>query len=85
MVKDHEKIAKLFMKVEKSIGQEQDIVSTMKLCKDIKKRRIFDFQGFKVMITKHKNFEEGEVYPKLDQELGEAEKKVIIERINEIL
>jgi len=34
---------------------------------------------------KHREFEEKEVYPRLDQSLDETQKKQIIERINEIV
>jgi len=44
-----------------------------------------DIYSFKESIIKHKNFEEREVYPKLDGALDETQKKHIIERINEIV
>jgi hemerythrin-like domain-containing protein len=50
-----------------------------------KKRRITDVYGFKEYIIKHKNYEEKNVYPKLDQELNEEEKKHIVAKINEII
>jgi len=34
---------------------------------------------------KHREFEEKEVYPRLDQSLDETQKKQIIETINEIV
>ena len=39
----------------------------------------------KELLIKHKNLEEKKIYPKLDQEIGEGEKRFIIERINEII
>lgn len=49
-----------------------------------KKRRISGFYDFKKFLISHKKYEEKEVYPKLDKELKEVEKKQIINRINEI-
>jgi hypothetical protein len=56
-----------------------------KIKKDIKKRKTSGFQGFKKKLLEHKNFEEVNVYPSLDQELDESDKKIIIDRITEIL
>lgn len=68
------------------IKEHNEILNKLRVMRrNIKKRRPFDFYDFKVMLMNHKKFEEKEVYPKLDQELDESEKKVIIERINEIL
>ena len=54
--------------------------------KDIQnKRRIDGFYEFKRFLMKHREFEETELYPRLDQSLDETQKKLIIERINEIL
>ena len=50
-----------------------------------KKRRISDVYGFKEYIIKHKNYEEKNVYPKLDQALSEEEKRHILAKINEII
>jgi len=43
-----------------------------------------DFQEFKDILLKHKNFEENSFYPVLDQELDETTKNILINRINEI-
>ena len=37
------------------------------------------------MLIEHKDFEEKNIYPKLDQEISEGEKRFIIERINEVI
>ena len=50
-----------------------------------KKRRISGFYDFKKFLISHKKYEEKEVYPKLDEELKDIQKKQIIERINEIV
>ena len=40
--------------------------------------------GFKTLLNIHKNFEERDVYPKLDEALKIEDKKQIIEKLNEI-
>jgi hemerythrin-like domain-containing protein len=50
-----------------------------------KKRNLTNIYSFKEFLIKHKNYEEKEVYPKLDQALSEREKKHIIAKINEII
>jgi len=50
-----------------------------------KKRNLTNIYSFKQFLIKHKNYEEKEVYPKLDQALSEHEKKHIIAKINEII
>jgi len=72
--------------VPKIIKQQEDILKQLKIFRtSIKKKKIFNFEGFKNMLNNHKNFEEGNLYPKLEEELPESEKKLIIKRINEIL
>ena len=54
--------------------------------KDVRnKRKINNFYEFKKFLIKHKDFEEKEVYPNLDQSLNEEQKKHIIDRINEFV
>jgi len=43
-----------------------------------------DLDEFKSFLIKHRNYEERDVYPKLEEELTDEQKKVIINRINEI-
>ena len=72
--------------VPKVLKQHDEILKKLKIFKkSIKKKKAFDFQGFKEMLKNHKNFEEGKLYPKLEQELPESEKTLIIKRINEVL
>lgn len=52
------------------------------LRKKLKKREPFDLSELKKLLVKHKNFEEKNVYPVLDQEINEGEKRFIIDRIN---
>jgi iron-sulfur cluster repair protein YtfE (RIC family) len=44
-----------------------------------------DFHGFKELLLKHKEFEEEQLYPKIDQELSVQDKQAIINRIQEIV
>lgn len=50
----------------------------------VNKKKIEGFYTFKKVLVNHKIFEENEVYPKLDQSLTESDKKLIIDRLNEI-
>jgi len=53
--------------------------------KDVQsKKKIDGFNEFKRFLVKHREFEEKEIYPRLDQSLDETQKKHIIERIDEI-
>ena len=53
---------------------------------DIKKRNVLtDISEMKEFLIKHRNYEEKEVYPKLDQGLSDDEKRHIISKINEII
>ena len=72
--------------VPKIIKQHDEILKELKIFKtSIKKKKAFDFEKFREMLINHKNFEEANLYPKLEEELPESEKKLIIERINQIL
>ncbi len=67
------------------IKEHEEIFDRLKVMKkSVKKKKVFDFQGFKELLKKHKDFEDEKVYPKFDQELDEEEKRIIIHRINEI-
>ena len=50
----------------------------------IDRKKIEGFYKFKKVLVNHKIFEENEVYPKLDQSLTDSDKKLIINRLNEI-
>jgi len=67
------------------IKEHKEIFERLKLMKkSFKKKKAFEFQGFKELLMKHKDFEDEEVYPKFDQELDEEYKRIIINRINDI-
>jgi hemerythrin superfamily protein len=54
--------------------------------KDIQnKRMITNVYSFKEFLINHKNFEEEQVYPKLDEALPEEEKEHIVAKINQIV
>ncbi|EMR75224.1 hemerythrin HHE cation binding domain-containing protein [Thermoplasmatales archaeon SCGC AB-540-F20] len=67
--------------------QHNEILHRLDLMrKDVRSRRtVKDVYSFKEFLIKHKNFEEKDVYPKLDQELDETQKRQIIDKINEIV
>ena len=48
------------------------------------KRKITDVSNLKEFIIKHKNFEEKDVYPLMDEVLDENQKRQIVQKINEI-
>lgn len=48
------------------------------------KGKIEDFYKFKKVLVNHKIFEENQVYPQLDESLTDSDKKLIIDRLNEI-
>ena len=54
--------------------------------KDIRnKKKILDFNVLKEFIENHKNFEEKDVYPLIDQVLNEEQKLKMATKINEII
>ena len=55
------------------------------LRKEVEIKGDVDTSKLKELLIKHKDLEEKKIYPKLDQEIGEGEKRFIIERINEII
>ena len=54
------------------------------LRKKLEKREPFDLNELKKLLVKHKIFEEKSIYPVIDQEIDEGEKRFIIDRIKEI-
>jgi iron-sulfur cluster repair protein YtfE (RIC family) len=54
------------------------------LKKSIRNIEAIDFTKFKSILIKHKNYEEKNVYPLLDMEINEGEKRFMIERIKEV-
>jgi len=71
--------------VPKVIKQHKEILKQLKLFKkSIIKKKTFDFERFLKLLKSHKSFEEGNLYPILEKELSESDKKSIIKRINDI-
>jgi hypothetical protein len=67
-------------------NQHTKILEMIKNLKDeLEIEGIADISKLKKILINHKNLEEKKVYPKLDQEINEGEKRFIIERINEII
>ncbi|KYK27792.1 hypothetical protein AYK20_02095 [Thermoplasmatales archaeon SG8-52-1] len=54
------------------------------LRKKLQKREPLDLNELKRLLVKHKTFEEKSIYPVIDQEIGEGEKRFIIDRIQDI-
>ena len=67
--------------------QHNYIVNTLNNWRDnVKKKKILtDVFSFKEFLRKHREFEENEVYPRLDKSLSEEEKRHIVAKINEII
>jgi hemerythrin-like domain-containing protein len=55
------------------------------LRKNLRSGRSIDVSDLKDMLLKHKIYEEKNVYPVLDAEINEGEKRYMIERINDLL
>jgi hemerythrin-like domain-containing protein len=82
-----EDIAGGYKMLPKITAQHNYIINKLQnLRRDIHKNRsLSDIDDFKNFINDHKNFEEKDVYPLLDQTLGKEQKKQIYEKINEII
>ena len=50
----------------------------------LQKREPFDLNELKKLLIEHKTFEEKNIYPVLDKEIDECEKRLIIDRIKDI-
>jgi hemerythrin superfamily protein len=74
---------KIFLDLSKQHTVILEILETLR--KKLQKREPFDLVELKKMLIKHKNFEEKNIYPVLDQEINEGEKRFIIERINDVM
>jgi len=81
------KIKSLRKKLQKRepLGQHKEILKKIKsLRKKLQKREPFDLNELKKLLVKHKTFEEKSIYPVIDQEIDESEKRFIIDRIKDI-
>jgi hemerythrin superfamily protein len=59
-----------------------DILSEIK--RDLLRNQTVDISKFIRLLKNHKDFEEENVYPRLDKELNESQKNLIFMKINEI-
>jgi len=67
------------------MDQHTEILSVIEsLRKKLQRREPFDLNELKMLLVKHKTFEEKSIYPVLDQEIDDCTKRVIIDRIKEI-
>jgi len=73
----------LFIGISKQHNAILGKIKNMK--KDLKEGKNVNISEFKQMLIEHKNYEEMKIYPKLDLELNEDGKRLIIERINEMI
>ncbi len=65
--------------------QHTDILEEVEnIQKKLQKWEPFDFEDLKKLLVSHKTLEENNLYPVLDQEISEGEKRFIIERIEDI-
>ena len=63
-----------------------DILYLLKKIEDSPKSiRLSDVDRLKVSLISHSNFEDEVVYPKLEKDLADEERALMIDRINEIL
>jgi len=68
LTKEHTKILAKVKEVEKKIKEQNEI----------------DFEELKDLLINHKTLEENKMYPILDEEIAEGEKRFIIQRIKDI-
>ena len=55
-----------------------------KIQQKLQKFEPFDYDDLKKILVDHKNIEEEKIYPALDEEINEGEKRFIIERMKDI-
>lgn len=80
-----EKIDESYEIFSKLAKQHTQILKKVEsLQKKLQKWEPFDFEDLKKLLVAHKNLEENNLYPVLDQEISEGEKRFIIERIEDI-
>ncbi len=79
-------ISQGYVMVPELIKEHNQILNQARILrKELLRQKTVDFESFKQMLTKHKTFEEEHLYPRLDQELDENQKKMIIDRLSEII
>jgi iron-sulfur cluster repair protein YtfE (RIC family) len=79
-------VSKGYAMVPELIKEHNEITNKLRVMrKELIKQHPCDFDEFKKLLMNHKTFEENTVYPKLDQELDETQKKTIVDRISQIV
>ena len=82
---DPEDYVEGYSMIPQLIKEHDEIYKQLKrMNKIIKSNKECNFQELKELIMKHKDFENEYVYPKLDQELDDATKDMIINRISDV-
>lgn len=72
--------------VPELVQQHNELLNRVRVIrKDLMWNKSVQFYEFKEFIMAHKTFEEATLYPKLDQELTDAQKEEIIKKIREIV
>ena len=72
--------------VPELIQEHNELLNRLRLMRfDVLKKHRCDFEGFKCSLLDHKTFEEEQLYPRLDTELNDEQKLVIVSRIKEIV
>ncbi len=71
----------------KQIMQEHKeiMVMTEKIQENLRSGKSTDFTDLEELLTSHRNLEERELYPLLDNEFTLPQKEVVVKRINEIV
>jgi len=83
---DPENITEGYKMIPRLIQEHNEITNRLRVMRrSLLRNSTVDFQGLKTLLMNHKNFEEEQVYPKLDQELSDEQKNLIIGRIQEIM
>lgn len=75
-------LCEIAMALAKEHTQMMDILNKMK--EDLATGKEIDVSEFQKLLTAHRDVEEKNLYPELDKQLSQAQKEVIIARINEI-
>ena len=72
--------------VPELIKEHNELLNRLRVMRsDLLKKKQSDFAWFKEKLMNHKRFEEETLYPKLDMELNEEQKLMIISRIEEMV
>jgi len=71
-------------KIREQLMEEHSILRRIidRIENDLLNNREIDLYGFRKKLLKHKEFENREFYPRLDEELDDSRKKIIIERLS---